>query len=94
MKMKTFEIKITKQALKDIKTLSPKLKIKLKNVLIEIISSDPFAGKILVGNLKGNYSYRLTLKDRIIYSIDEKERIVFIISTFGYRFALQVVPAT
>ncbi len=76
--MPEYEIKITKQALKDIKRLTPKLKNKLKDILTEIISTNPYIGKALIGELKGNYSYRLTLKDRIIYSIDESKKIVYI----------------
>ncbi len=73
-----FDIKITKQALKDIKTLSPKLKNKLKNILVEVLSKDPYSGKKLLGKLSGNYSYRLSVKDRIVYSINEGDQIVFI----------------
>lgn len=73
-----YEIKITKQAVKDIKTLSPKQKEKLKGILTEIISNDPFQGKKLLGELSGNYSYRLNIKDRIIYSVSNKEKIVYI----------------
>ncbi len=73
-----FDIKITKQALKDIKTLSPKLKNKLKSILVEVLSKDPYSGKKLLGKLSGNYSYRLSVKDRIVYSIDEDDQIVFI----------------
>jgi len=75
---KNYSIKITKQALKDIKTLSPKLKNKLRAILSEIISEEPLVGKKLLGELEGNYSYRLSLKDRIIYSIDHKNRIVYL----------------
>ncbi|MCK5198278.1 MAG: type II toxin-antitoxin system mRNA interferase toxin, RelE/StbE family [Spirochaetales bacterium] len=76
--MKEFEIKITNQALKDIKKLNPKLKEKLKAILVELLSKNPYLGKPLLGDLKGNYSYRLTLKDRIVYSIDEDKKIIYI----------------
>ena len=76
--MKEFEIKITNQALKDIQKLSPKLREKLKDILIELLSKNLFLGNPLLGDLKGNYSYRLTLKDRIIYSIDEDKKIIYI----------------
>ena len=76
--MSKFEIRITKQAYKDIKTLLPKNKIKLKEILVNTLSIDPFVGKRLVGELKGNYSFRLNLKDRIVYSIDEKHKIIYI----------------
>jgi len=73
-----YEIKITKTALKDIKLLTPKLKEKLKNILEETLSEDPYIGKALAGDLKGNYSFRLTFKDRIIYSIDDEIKTVYI----------------
>jgi addiction module RelE/StbE family toxin len=76
--MPLYDIKITRHAVKDIKHLSPKLKNKLKNIITELISENPYIGKALVGELKGNYSYRLTLKDRIIYSVDENKKIVYI----------------
>ena len=76
--MPAYEIKITKQAFKDIKTLSPKLKDKLKAILVNSIAEDPFNGKKLIGELQGNYSVRLTLKDRIVYSVDEANKTVYI----------------
>jgi Txe/YoeB family toxin of Txe-Axe toxin-antitoxin module len=39
---------------------------------------DPFSGKKLVGDLDGFYSVRLTYKDRIVYSVDEKSHTVFV----------------
>jgi len=76
--MKPYEIRITKQAKKDIDKLTPRLKQKLRDVLTEIIAENPYEGKKLLGDLEGSYSYRLSYKDRIIYSIDEKKRIVYL----------------
>ena len=73
-----FEIRITQRAEKDIDKLTPKLKRKLYDILTEVIAKEPFEGKKLVGDLAGSYSYRLTYKDRIVYSIDLKSRVVFI----------------
>jgi len=73
-----YEIKITKQAQKDIKSLLPKKKEKLKWILSDLISEDPYKGKKLLGDLTGNYSYRLNIRDRIIYLIDEKMGVVYI----------------
>lgn len=73
-----YEIRITKQAKKDIEKLTPKLRRKLRTILVEVISENPYEGKPLLGDLAGNYSYRLTYKDRIVYSIDENAHIVFI----------------
>ncbi len=76
--MSKYDIKITKTALKDINSLSPKLKRKLKEILLEVISDNPCLGKKLVGDLSPHYSYRLNIKDRILYLIDEKKKIVYI----------------
>lgn len=76
--MPNYEIKTTKTALKDIDLLTLKLKMKLKNILIEIISDNPSLGKKLLGDLSPHYSYRLNIKDRILYLIDEKKKVVYI----------------
>lgn len=76
--MKIYKILFTKQARKDVKSLSPKLKNKLKSILLEVISEDPYCGKKLLGDLEGNYSYRLDLKNRIVYSVDKKKNIVYV----------------
>jgi len=73
-----YEIKITKQAQKDIKSLSPKQKEKLKWILSDLISEDPYKGKKLLGELTGNYSFRLNIRDRIIYSVDEKIKVIYV----------------
>lgn len=76
--MHEYEIRITKQALKDIRKLSPKMKNKLRSILLEVLSKTPYEGKQLVGDLKGNFSFRLNIYDRIVYSIDEDNKIVYI----------------
>jgi mRNA interferase RelE/StbE len=43
-----------------------------------VLAEDPYAGKRLVGDLEGSYSYRLSIKDRIIYSLDEKRRVLYV----------------
>jgi Txe/YoeB family toxin of toxin-antitoxin system len=74
----SFEILFTKEAFKDIKKLPPKTKKKLKEIIENQILQDPASGKKLVGDLTGFYSIRLTYKDRIVYSIDEKNKIIYI----------------
>ena len=74
-----FQILITRRAQKDVATLTPKLRKKLREILVNRIAVNPFDGKKLVGDLKGCWSVRLTLKDRVVYSIDEDERIVYIL---------------
>ncbi len=76
--MKVYEIRFTKEALKDVKKLTPRLKAKLKDILVNQVSQEPYSGKKVVGQLKGFYSIRLTFQDRIVYSIDEENQMVYI----------------
>ena len=74
----SWEIRFTKQARKDVERLSPKLREKLRDILVEVLAEDPYAGKRLVGDLEGSHSYRLSFKDRIVHSLDEEKRIVYV----------------
>jgi mRNA-degrading endonuclease RelE of RelBE toxin-antitoxin system len=73
-----YAIRFSKEALMDIRKLSPRLKAKLKDILERQVSDDPHSDKRLVGQLKGFYSMRLSFQDRIVYSIDHENRIVYI----------------
>ncbi len=73
-----WEIRFTKQAKKDVDLLPPKLRQKLRAILVNTVANDPYAGKKLLGDLAGSYSIRLTHKDRLVYSLDEANRIVYV----------------
>jgi mRNA-degrading endonuclease RelE of RelBE toxin-antitoxin system len=73
-----YEIRFTKVAFKDVKNLSPKIQKKLKEIVSGQLAANPYIGKRLVGDLEGLFSLRLTLKDRIVYSVDEKNQIIYI----------------
>lgn len=73
-----YEVRLTRRAEQDVKKLTPQLRRKLHDILTEVIAQDPFQGKKLVGDLAGSYSLRLTYKDRIVYSINAKEGVVYI----------------
>lgn len=73
-----YEIRFTRRAEKDVKRLPPQLRRKLHAILVEVIAHGPFQGKKLVGDLAGSYSYRLTYKDRIVYSIDHRGRVIYV----------------
>ena len=73
-----YTIYVTHRAEKDIHKLTPRLKAKLHDILTEVIMKNPFQGKKLIGDLTGSYSCRLSYKDRIVYSIDSKAKIVYI----------------
>lgn len=81
MSCNRFQVKFTKQALKDTSKLSPKLKAKLKAIIKNKISFFPEDGKPLVGELKGCYSVRLSFQDRIAYRIESNICVVVIIRT-------------
>ncbi len=76
--MALYEIRFTKEALKDVQELSPRLTTKLKEILDNKIAVEPYTGKKLVGQLKGFYSIRLSFQDRIVYSIDEESQTIYI----------------
>jgi mRNA-degrading endonuclease RelE of RelBE toxin-antitoxin system len=73
-----YEVRFTKTASKDVDKLTPKLKVKLREICMNAIGQNPYSGKKLVGDLDGFYSFRLTLKDRIVYTVDENIKVVFI----------------
>lgn len=77
--MGSYQFQFSKQAQRDIAELAPKQKTKLQEILTEILSENPYLGKVLKGNLGGLRSYRLNLKNRILYEIYESEKMVLII---------------
>lgn len=82
--MSKYEIRFTKEAVKDIKKSTPKMRIKLKEILKNYVAVNPYGGKKLVADLTGFYSLRLNHKDRIIYSINEVEKIIFAHKTHSH----------
>ncbi len=73
-----YEIRFTKEAKKDVAQLTQKLKAKLKKIIQEKISLNPYTGKKLVGDLSGFFSIRLNYKDRILYTIDDQQKLIYI----------------
>ena len=73
-----YALRFTRQAEKDMATLTPKLRQKLKEILLHVVAVNPHEGKKLLGDLAGSYSLRLNLKDRIVYSIDEERQVVYV----------------
>jgi Txe/YoeB family toxin of Txe-Axe toxin-antitoxin module len=76
--VKAFTVRFTKEAAKDVKGLPPRLRQKLREILLAGVAGDPFSGKKLVGDMRGFYSVRLTHKDCIVFSVDEAARTVFV----------------
>ena len=81
--MHKWKIVYTKQAQKDAKKLSSSgLKSKAET-LLDILEKNPFLKtppfEKLVGDLAGAYSRRINIQHRLVYQIDEMEKIVKII---------------
>jgi len=74
-----YRIEITRRAVKDIEQLTPKLRSKLRDILVKRIAANPLDGKKLIGDLDGYWSVRLTHRDRIVYRIDDEKRVVYIL---------------
>lgn len=64
--------------MRDVKRLSPRLRTKLRDILLEVLAQNPCEGKKLLGDLAGSFSYRLTYRDRIAHSLAEDRRILFL----------------
>jgi toxin YoeB len=74
-----YQIRFAKKAQKDVAELTGQQKAKLKQILEQVISVNPYLGKALKGKLKGLNSYRLNRKDRILYEIYEQDKTILII---------------
>ncbi len=79
--MDDYQILFSKKTQKDIAQLTSAQKAKLKEILQQVLATNPYMGKALKGKLSGFYSYRLTKKDRIVYEVLEEDKVVFVIRT-------------
>lgn len=70
------EIIVAPEALKRLKRISSGDRKKIEQK-IKILQSDPFAGKLLLGEWSGNRSLK-AWPLRIIYSIDTESQIIYI----------------
>ena len=74
---------LSKQAVKDVKKIKQAgLSAKLE-VLLVLLESNPFAVppryESLVGNLDGFYSRRINIKHRLVYAVNEEEKVVHVL---------------
>ncbi|MBC1196319.1 type II toxin-antitoxin system YoeB family toxin [Microcystis aeruginosa BLCCF158] len=51
---------------------------KLKSIIQDTLSISPYSGKKLVGDLTGFYSIRLSYQDRILYTINDEQKLIYI----------------
>ena len=74
-----YTVVLSKQAEHFYKKLNGKVKAKVKECLISL-EDQAYAGKSLHGDLKENYSLRIGKKLRIIYTISEKDKAIYIVA--------------
>lgn len=77
-----FELIISPQAKKELKTISRNHQKAIRQTLIDL-REDPLLGKPLARELTGRFSYRVGLF-RIVYKVNFKDKIIFIL-TAGHR---------
>lgn len=84
-----YRIVITKSAQKDKEKIKqqPALKKKVNN-LLDIIKDNPYQNpppyEKLLGNLSECYSRRINIQHRLVYTVDEEQKIVKIISMWTH----------
>jgi len=79
----SWELVFTKQAQKDAKKLARTGLKKKAQILLEVITVNPFQNpppyEKLIGDLAGAYSRRINIQHRLVYQVFQEERIVKII---------------
>ncbi|GAB4524284.1 MAG: Txe/YoeB family addiction module toxin [Pleurocapsa sp.] len=79
-------IKFSRNALKDAKKLRSANLTSNVNQLIAILKQNPYQPPYekLSGNLQGYYSQRINIKHRLVYSIDEENKIIKVVSVWSH----------
>ena len=79
----SWELVFTKQAQKDAKKLSRAGLKKKAQVLLEVITENPFQNpppyEKLIGDLKGAYSRRINIQHRLVYQVLKQENTIKVI---------------
>ena len=76
----SWQVILSRNAVKDAKKLREAGLKPQTEVLLDLLKNNPFHSppvyEKLVGNLKGVYSRRINIKHRLVYSVNEKQKIV------------------
>ena len=79
----SYELVYTTQAKKDAKKLKDSPPAQKARELLDVIRENPLADpppfEALVGDIKGVYSRRLNIQQRLVYQVYEEERVVKVI---------------
>ena len=81
-----FRTLLSKQAIKDLEKLKQSGLSKKAKLIVDSLKENPYClpYEKLVGNLKGFYSKRLNIQHRIVYKVDEEEKVVLIVSMWTH----------
>ena len=75
-------------AKKDIEKLRTNNLLNKAKSLIEIIADNPYQNpppyEKLVGNLKGKISRRINIKHRLVYEVDETDKIIIVLRMWSH----------
>ncbi len=78
-----FKVKFTKQAVKDLEYLKAANLSKKAKKLVDIMKENPYQNpppyEKLIGDLDGMYSRRINIQHRLVYEVDNEEKIIKII---------------
>ena len=81
--MSQWRLLYTKQARKDARKLADSGLRPRAEELLKILEEDPYRNppryEKLVGDLEGAYSRRINIQHRLVYSVDEEEKVVKVI---------------
>ena len=79
----SWQVILSRKAVKDAKKLRAAGLKPQAEVLLGLLKNNPFNSppvyEKLVGNLKGFYSRRINIKHWLVYSVDEKQKIVHVL---------------
>ncbi|MDJ0727731.1 MAG: Txe/YoeB family addiction module toxin [Prochloraceae cyanobacterium] len=81
-----WQVILSKQAKKDAKKIASSGLKPQAQALLEILQDNPYQlpYEKLVGNLAGFYSRRMNIQHRLVYEIQEKERIVRVLRMWSH----------
>ena len=81
-----YVVLLSKQAVKDLEKLKQSGLNKKAKEIVDTLKQNPRTPPYekLVGNLQGYYSKRINIHHRLVYRIDDKEKVVLIVSMWTH----------
>ena len=81
-----FKVLLSKQAVKDLDKLKAAGLSKKAKAIVDTLKNNPrcLPYEKLIGNLKGFYSKRINIQHRLVYKIDDKEKVVLVVSMWSH----------